>query len=188
MCAENVVDTSLTYTWSFCGFCFLGILQEELDEKRRHWNNRLTRKRRNAKSPGSRPDVLFLYPFSCWRKRLQINFCWGRCEFSFTILWNAATFWQLWRHCGLCSTIMNERNITMARDSASSKRAFYNSTSKLWFCLKRFFVQIYFSLFVYYLHALHSDARKICGGGSSAGVDKRFVQNAITITNQITWT
>ena len=27
--------------------------------------------------------------------------------------------------------IMNERNITMARDSASSKTAFYNSTSKL---------------------------------------------------------
>ena len=55
------------------------------------------------------------------------------------------------------------------------RRAFYNSTSKLWFCLKSFFVETFSSLLVYYLYMLHSDASKICVGGASVGVDKQFV-------------
>ena len=36
---DNIVDTSLTYHVEFLRFCFLGILQEKLDETRRLWNN-----------------------------------------------------------------------------------------------------------------------------------------------------
>ena len=172
VCAENVVDTSLTYTWSFCGFCFLGILQEELDEKRRLWNNHFIRNSWNAKCPGSRPAVLFLYLFSCGRKRLQINFS---LNLALPYCETPQLFGSTDDIVDFAALIKNERNITMPRDSASSKTAFYNSTSKLWFCLKRFFVQICSSLFIYYLHALHSDARKICWRGGSAGVDKQFV-------------
>ena len=116
-----------------------------------------------------------LYPFSWGRKRLQITFCWGRCEFGFTIFWNASTFWQLWRHYGFCSTYHEWNKYCNPKNSTLSKRAIYNSTLKLWFCLKSFFVQIYSSLFLYYLHMLHCDAHKICGVEGSAGVDKQFV-------------
>ena len=62
MCAENVVDTSSTYHVEFLRFCFLGILQEELDETRRLWNNHFIRKSLNGECPGGRPDVLFYTP------------------------------------------------------------------------------------------------------------------------------
>ena len=62
MCAENIVDTSLTYHVVFLRFCFLGILQEELDETRRLWNNHFVRKSRKAECPGGRPDVLLYKP------------------------------------------------------------------------------------------------------------------------------
>ena len=141
MFAENIFDTSLTYHVEFLQFCFIGILQEELDETRRLWNNHFKRKSRNAECPGGRPDVLFHTPFSCGRKRLQITFCLGRCEFGFTILWITSTFWQLWRHCGLCSTYHEWNEYYNAKNSISSKRAFYNSTSKILFSLKSFFGQ-----------------------------------------------
>ena len=62
MSAENIVDTSLTYHVEFLRFCFLGILQEELDETRRLWNNHFVRESRNAECPGGRPDALFYTP------------------------------------------------------------------------------------------------------------------------------
>ena len=45
MSVENVVDTSLTYHVEFVWFCFLEILQEELDETQRLRNNNFIRKR-----------------------------------------------------------------------------------------------------------------------------------------------
>ena len=118
---------------------------------------------------------VILYHFLCGRKRLQITFCLGRCEFGFTILWNTRTFWQLWRLCGFCSNYHEWKEYYNAKNSISSKRAFHNSPSKFWFCLKSLFVQIYSGLLVYYLDVLHSDAGIIWGCGGSAGLDKQFV-------------
>ena len=59
ICAENIFDTSLIYHVEFLRFCFLGILQEQLDETRRLWNNHFIRKIRNAECPGGWSDVLF---------------------------------------------------------------------------------------------------------------------------------
>ena len=109
-----------------------------------------------------------LYPFPCGRRRLQITLCWCRCELGFTILWSTWTFGQLWQHCGYCSTYYERKEYYNAKNPTSSKRAFYNS-SKLWFCFKRFLVQIYSDLLVY-LHVFHFDGSKIlrvglCEGG-----------------------
>ena len=59
--AENILDTSLTYI-EFLRFCFLGILQEQLDGTRRLWNNHFVRKTRNTECPGGRLDVLLYTP------------------------------------------------------------------------------------------------------------------------------
>ena len=59
MSTEYILDTSLKYHVEFLRFCFLGILQEELDETRKSWNNHFVRKSWNAERPTGGPDVLF---------------------------------------------------------------------------------------------------------------------------------
>ena len=73
MSAENVADISLTYLVEFLRFCFLGILQEELDETGRIWNNHFIRKRRNAECPWGRPMCCFI-PFLLWEDKVAGHF------------------------------------------------------------------------------------------------------------------
>ena len=43
-------------------FFFDGLLQTELDDMKRMWNNHTIRNSREAESPGGKPDVLFYTP------------------------------------------------------------------------------------------------------------------------------
>ena len=43
-------------------FCFLGLIQSELDETRDLWNNRRIRKTRNSESPADRQNILYFTP------------------------------------------------------------------------------------------------------------------------------
>ena len=58
---QNLFDQSLEYQCECLRFCFMGLIQQELDETLRLWNSHYIRKVRNATCPSGRPDV----PLSC---------------------------------------------------------------------------------------------------------------------------
>ena len=162
MCAENIVDNSLTYHVVFLRFCFLGILQEELDETRRLWNNHFVRKSRKAECPGVDQMCCFIN-LPLWEEEIPDH---PLLRQMWTWLYHTVKHVNFLAalNCGFCSTYHEWMEYYNAKNPTSScKRAFYNSTSKRWFCLKRFLVQIYSNLLVCYLHVLHSDTSKIWG-------------------------
>ena len=122
MSAENIVDTSLTYHVEFLRFCFLGILQEELDETRRLWNNHFVRKSRNAECLEGRPDVLFYTPSFVEGRDCRSPFVETDVNLALPYCEAPELFGSSDRIVDFAALIMNE---------TSSKRAFYNSTSKL---------------------------------------------------------
>ena len=90
MSAENVVNTSLTYHVELLRFCFLRILQEELDDTRSLWNNNFIRKSRNPECSGGLPDVLFYIPFLLREEEIAGHLLLRQMyEFRFIILRNA---------------------------------------------------------------------------------------------------
>ena len=107
MSAENIVDTSLTYHVEFLRFCFLGILQEELDGTRSLWNNVLFYTlslvgARDCRSPFVEADGNLALPY-CEAPEFFGN--------SVDIVDFAAL-------------IMNERNTTMPRTPQRAKELF----------------------------------------------------------------
>ena len=62
LCDETIFDPSIHYHVNFLRFCFIGLVQTELDQTKQLWNNHRIRKNRNAESPAGRPNVLFFTP------------------------------------------------------------------------------------------------------------------------------
>jgi len=62
LCDETVFDPSIWYHVQFLRFCFMSIVQTELDQTKNLWNNHYIRKTRNAESPPGRPNVLYFTP------------------------------------------------------------------------------------------------------------------------------
>ena len=60
LCDETIFDPSILYHQEFLRFCFIALLQVELDETKNLWNSHYIRKSRNAESPPGRP-IVFLY-------------------------------------------------------------------------------------------------------------------------------
>ena len=161
--AENILDTSLTYV-EFLRFCFLGILQEQLDGTRRLWNNHFVRKTRNTECPGGRLDVLLYTPSLVGGKDCRSPFV--EADVNLALPYYEAP--ELFDDIGFCSPYHEWKESCNGKNPTSSKRAFYNSASKRWFCLKRFLVQCCSSLLVWCFHVLHSDTSKIWGIGVCA--------------------
>ena len=59
---KDVFDVSISYHLQAIRFCFMDILQKELDEYLGLWNSHRIRSTRNSECPGGRPDVLFYLP------------------------------------------------------------------------------------------------------------------------------
>lgn len=59
---NDLFDGSIRYHVDSIKFCFLNILQEELDETRRFWNSHRIRKVRNSECPAGRPDFIHVSP------------------------------------------------------------------------------------------------------------------------------
>ena len=60
-CNEGL-DVSLNHHLECLRFCFVGLLQTELDETLKLWNNHYIRSVKNSESPAGRPNVLFFTP------------------------------------------------------------------------------------------------------------------------------
>lgn len=61
-CDEGIYEPSVAYQKTCMFFSFHGILQSELDDVKRMWNNHTIRNSREAETPGGKPDVLFYAP------------------------------------------------------------------------------------------------------------------------------
>ena len=55
-------DGSILYHVECLRFCYIGLIQTELDETRALWNNHRIRQTRNAECPGGRPDMIYFSP------------------------------------------------------------------------------------------------------------------------------
>ena len=62
MTDQNLLDASLGYHIECIRFCFMGLIQEELDEVKRLWNKHYIRQTWNAECPAGRPDVMYFTP------------------------------------------------------------------------------------------------------------------------------
>ena len=62
MCDQLLYDPSVLWEVSLFRYCFIGIVQTELDETLELWNNHRIRKVRNSECPSGRPNVLYLLP------------------------------------------------------------------------------------------------------------------------------
>lgn len=58
----NQFDLGIGYHKMCMHFCFMGLIQKELDDVKYMWNNYRIRKVRNSESPGGKPVVLFFAP------------------------------------------------------------------------------------------------------------------------------
>ena len=56
---EGIFDSSISYHVEAIRFCYMGILQNELNETISLWKSRGIRPVRNAECSGGRPDVLY---------------------------------------------------------------------------------------------------------------------------------
>ena len=121
MSAENIVDTSLTYHVEFLRFCFLGILQEELDETRRLWNNHFVRKSQNAECPGGRLYVLFYTPSLVGGRDYRSPFAEADVNLALLYCEGPELFGSSDDIVDFAAPIMNERNITMPRTPHQAK-------------------------------------------------------------------
>ena len=62
-CYESeLLDLSIPFHVQLLRFCFIPILQLELDETKQLWNNHYIRKSKNSESPPGRPNVLYFTP------------------------------------------------------------------------------------------------------------------------------
>ena len=59
---EGHFDWSIGYHVDALRFCFMGLIQSELDETRTLWNSQRIRKVRHSECPSGRPDVLYYLP------------------------------------------------------------------------------------------------------------------------------
>lgn len=62
MCDQLIYDPSVLWEVSLLRYCFIGILQTELDETLELWNNHRIRKVRNSECPSGRPNILYSLP------------------------------------------------------------------------------------------------------------------------------
>ena len=62
LCENTPFDPSLTYHVECLRFCFIGLIQTELDETAKLWNNHSIRKSKNSECPPGKPNVLFFSP------------------------------------------------------------------------------------------------------------------------------
>ena len=109
------MDTSLTYHVKFLRFCLLRILQEELDETRRLWNNHFVGKSRNAECPGGRPDVLFYIPSLVGGRDCRSPFVEADVNLVLLYCETLQLFGSSDDIVDFAALIMNERNITIPR-------------------------------------------------------------------------
>ena len=59
---QNIFDSSKTYHVECIRFCYMGLLQRELEEVSSMWNNHRTRAVRNSECPAGRPAVIYDAP------------------------------------------------------------------------------------------------------------------------------
>ena len=61
-CDTGDVDLSIPHHLDCIRYCFLGLIQQELDEVKSLWNHHRIRKVKNSNSPPGRPEVLYFAP------------------------------------------------------------------------------------------------------------------------------
>ena len=124
MSAENIVDASLTYHVEFLRFCFLGILQEELDETGRLWINHFVRKSRNAECPGGPPDVFLYTPSLVGGRNCRSHFVEAEVNLALPCCEAPELFGSSDDIVHFAALIMNKRNITMPKTPHQAKELF----------------------------------------------------------------
>ena len=70
---EGHFDWNIGYHVDALRFCFMGLIQSELDETRTLWNSQRIRKVRHSECPSGRPDVLYYLPSNQGARKHGLN-------------------------------------------------------------------------------------------------------------------
>ena len=69
---DQGLDVSITHHLQCVRFCFMGLIQKDLDNTKKLWNNHRIRTVKNSESPPGRPNVLFYTP--CLSNNVNFEF------------------------------------------------------------------------------------------------------------------
>ena len=126
LCDEGSFDVSLSYHVECIRFCFLGILQSELDEVNILWNTHRIREVRNSECPGGRPDVLYFSPTLTNGRDCSYNLSSSDAQSVAAFAQEQSLFGCSQEMVQLCNIIMQENGYTVPTDPRSAKVLFCN--------------------------------------------------------------
>ena len=121
---NSIFDSGVRYHRECIRFCFIGLLQNDLDEMKILWNNHRIRYTRNAECPAGRPNVIYFAPERFGGRngamaidQSQLNIAKPYCKKS-SIFGCSEEFLQL------VSIIMSENNLSMPGNPDEARSLF----------------------------------------------------------------
>ena len=131
MCDEGIFDVSISYHLECIRFCFLGIIQTELDEVRILWNNHRIRKVRNSECPEGRPDVLFFSPSLTNGRECSYKIDKSDFQLAQGFSQDPPLLGCSKEMVELCSIIMKDKGYQLPNDADSAKDLFYSLVQEI---------------------------------------------------------
>ena len=98
---SGIYDNSITYHVEMVRFCFMSIMQHELNEMRKIWNTHYRREVRNSESPPGWPNVLYFLPEQSGGRN---------CSFSINM-----------KDAEVCNAFVEQSSITSCADHSHSQ-------------------------------------------------------------------
>ena len=121
---NSIFDSGVRYHRECIRFCFIGLLQNDLDEMKILWNNHRIRYTRNAECPAGRPNVIYFAPERFGGRngamaidQSQLNIAKPHCKKS-SIFGCSEEFLQL------VSITMSENNLSMPGNPDEARSLF----------------------------------------------------------------
>ena len=121
---SGIYDNSVNYHVEMLRFCFMSIIQNELDEMKKIWNTHYIKKMRNSESPPGQPYVLYPLP-----ERLGGRNCSFPINMNDVEVFNAFVSQPSTTGCTYCShelarLIMHESALELQTSAAKAKNLF----------------------------------------------------------------
>lgn len=102
---------------SLIQFCFMGIIQDELDKVASVWDSHMIRQSKNDRVPSGRPRVMYMFPElyttqDCLSEvqREDVHLCWNSCTFRPAVPCDIDIY-------NLCNVLMMESHLSLPADA-----------------------------------------------------------------------
>ena len=117
-------DQSVYHHFECVRFCFLTIIQTELDETKKMWNSHRIRYVRNSECPGGRPDVLFFAPHHSGGRDCKFPLLQSELQLAKECCTESRMFGCSTEFVQLARIIMQENQLVMPMNVVEAKELF----------------------------------------------------------------